>query len=242
MATMFKNNPKKYFARLHADLHSHLLPGLDDGVNTVEESIQVIKKLVTLGYKKIITSPHYRSDMFPNTREGILQKYALIKDKIASEGIEVTFETAAEYFIDDHFEELIKHPEQLLTFGDNFVLIEASFINEPVQLKEVIFYLNAQGLKPILVHPERYQFFAMDKDRLHEINRMDVLWQINLMSITGYYGKPVQKMAEWMIEQKMVHFLGSDCHHIKHADELETLPQYNAFKKALKLNLLNNTL
>lgn len=239
---MFKTNPKKYFQRLNADLHSHLLPGLDDGVNTPEESLMVIKKLMSMGYKKIITSPHYRSDMFPNTREGILEKYHLIKGLLVQEGIDVKFETAAEYYIDEAFEELIKTPEQLLTFGDRYVLIEASFVNEPVQLKSVIFYLNSRGLKPILVHPERYQFLAMDKNQLVEIKQMNVLLQVNLMSITGYYGKQVQKMAEWMIENKMVHFLGSDCHHIKHADELETLTQYKFFKKAMKLNLLNHTL
>jgi len=239
---MFKSNPRKYFEQLNADIHSHLLPGLDDGVNTPEESLTVIKKLVSLGYKKIITSPHLRSDLFPNTREGILEKYELIKAMITEEGIVVEFEVAAEYFIDDHFEELIKNPEHLLTFGDGYILIEASFINEPAQLKDVIFYLNAQGLKPILVHPERYQFFALDKNRMLEINQMNILWQINLMSITGYYGKAIQKLAEWMIEKKMVHFLGSDCHHLKHVEELETMPQYKAFKKALKLSLLNNTL
>jgi tyrosine-protein phosphatase YwqE len=239
---MFTSKPRKYFERLNADIHSHLLPGLDDGVNTPEESLMVIKKLVSLGYKKIITSPHLRSDLFPNTREGILEKYELMKGMIAEEGIEVEFEVAAEYFIDDHFEDLIKNPQYLLTFGDGYILIEASFINEPAQLKDVIFYLNAQGLKPILVHPERYQFFALDKNRMLEIDQMNILWQINLMSITGYYGKPIQKLAEWMIERKMVHFLGSDCHHMKHAEELETIPQYKAFKKALKLNLLNNTL
>lgn len=239
---MFRTDPKKYFKQLKTDIHSHLLPGLDDGVKTVEESIQVIKKLRSLGYEKIITSPHYRSDLFPNTREGILEKYELMKRVVKEEGIEVQLETAAEYFIDDHFEKLMKQPDQLLTFGDGYILIEASFINEPAQLKEVIFHLNAQGLKPILVHPERYQFFALEKEKLIQVDRMNILWQVNLMSITGYYGRPVQKMAEWMIQNKMVHFLGSDCHNMKHTEELETLHQHKAFKKALKLNLLNNTL
>jgi len=237
---MFKN--KNYFAQLKTDIHSHLLPGLDDGVNTAEESLTVIKKLRSLGYSKIITSPHYRADLFPNTRAGIIEQYENIKNLIIENDIDVTFEVAAEYFIDEHFEELIKTPEELLTFGDGYILVETSFINEPIQLKNVLFQLNARGLKPILVHPERYQFFAIDKNKVHEINQMNVLWQINLMSITGYYGKVVQKMAEWMIEQGMVNFLGSDCHHLKHAEELQTLPQHKAFKKALKHNLLNSTL
>jgi len=239
---MFKNNLENYFSQLKTDIHSHLLPGLDDGVNTTEESLTVIKKLRSLGYTKIITSPHYRSDLFPNTREGILEQYENIRNLIVKNEIDVAFETAAEYFIDEHFDELIETPEELLTFGDGYILVEASFINEPIQLKNVLFRLNARGLKPILVHPERYQFFATDKNKVLEINQMNVLWQINLMSITGYYGKGVQKMAEWMIEQGMVNFLGSDCHHFKHAEELETLPQHKAFKKALKLKLLNNTL
>ena len=239
---MFRKKPEFFFKKLGVDLHSHLLPDIDDGVDTIEESVEVIKRFSAFGYHKIITSPHLRYDLFPNTKEIILEKYKLVKERLKDEGVPVQLEVTAEYFIDEHFQELMQDTNQLLVFGKNHILVEASFINEPAIFKDVLFYLNSRGLKPIIVHPERYQYFSTDKSRFLEIDQMNILWQINMMSITGYYGRGIQKMAEWMIDQKKVHFLGSDCHHIKHTDELQKLPQFKYFKKALKLDLLNHTL
>lgn len=227
---------------LHTDVHSHLLPGIDDGVKTLDESIEVIKHLSDLGFKKLITTPHIMSDYYKNTPEIIREKLAEVKNAVLNEQIEIEIEAAAEYYLDEYFYNLINEGKELLTFGDNYVLFETSFTIEPLILKEVIFKLNSSGYKPVYAHPERYSYLHENNNLLDELIDQGLLFQLNALSLSGYYSKGVKKMAESLINKNVISFIGSDTHNMTQASFMH---QAYSSKYAHKLNvskLLNHTL
>ncbi|MCF6352270.1 MAG: capsular biosynthesis protein [Cyclobacteriaceae bacterium] len=227
---------------LQTDVHSHLLPGIDDGVKTIEESIEVIKYLASMGFKKLITTPHIMSDYYKNTPEIIRAKLKEVKEAVTNNNIPVEIEAAAEYYLDEYFYNLIAEGKELLTFGDNYVLFETSFTVEPLILKEVIFKLHSLGYTPVYAHPERYVYLQEKKKLLNELIDQGLLFQLNALSLTGYYSKGVQKMAEKLIDRNAISFIGSDTHNMGQANFLK---KAYASKYAHKLdtsNLLNHRL
>lgn len=224
------------------DLHSHLLPGIDDGVQTLEESIDLITHFSNLGYEKLITTPHIMSDFYANTPEIINAKLQEVKQAISQAGLTIQIEAAAEYYFDENFIELVESKKDLLTFGDNYVLFEIGFMSEPLKLRSIIFDLITQGFKPVLAHPERYIYYHQKLKNLQDLIDRGVLLQLNINSITGYYSKDVKKVAEKLIDNQMIHFIGSDCHNERHFNVMEEAFDHNMFKKIASLELLNNTL
>jgi tyrosine-protein phosphatase YwqE len=227
---------------IEVDMHSHFLPGIDDGATNLEESLALLKKFEERGYKKIITTPHIIQDLYQNTPETILPVLAKVQEALAESGSKLILQAAAEYFIDDTFIAMLDNDEKLLTLKDNYVLVETGFINEPAYLREVLFKMRLKGYQPVFAHPERYLYLQTKKEKVEEIFHSGVLLQLNTMSLGGYYGLPALKLAEWMIEQEFVHFLGSDCHRVRHLEPLEKAYQSKAFKKLRDYPLLNNTL
>jgi protein-tyrosine phosphatase len=224
------------------DMHSHLLPGLDDGSESIEESITLIKNFADLGFKKLITTPHIMGDHYKNNKEGISSKLKELQKRAEKENINIQLEAAAEYYLDEFFLSLLNHPSELLTFGKNYILFETSYINEPTHLYEAIFLMQAQGLKPVLAHPERYTYLYSDFNRYKEIYEKGVLFQLNTNSLCGYYSKSAKNIAMKLIKNKMVDFIGSDCHAIRHMEALQKTHKIRIYQKAMELNLLNNTL
>ena len=206
------------FSVLKTDIHSHFIPGIDDGSPDMETSITLIKKMQELGYSKLITSPHVMSDFYQNSSEIILKGLADVRAELKVQNINMEIEAAAEYYIDYEFEQKIGK-EKFLTFGDNYILVELSFIQEPRNLFEIIFKLQLEGYKIVLAHPERYNFYSM-KDYEEFISR-GVILQINLLSLIGYYSPQVKKKAESLINAGMVRLVGTDCHNINHAELYE---------------------
>ena len=241
MLSLFKNKRKPGLEQLHTDMHSHLIPGIDDGVQSLNEILPIVKKLQSLGYKKIITTPHISQEMYPNTPEDILQRLRHVKAFLKENDVNIVIEAAAEYYLDDLFLSKIDDNDFLI-FGNKYILIETSFLNEPVFLKDIIFKLNANGLNPVLAHPERYAYLQNAPHYLQELSYMNIFFQINLNSLTGIYGKSAQKFAEYLIDQQLVHFLGTDCHSYNQLETLETIKHNKYFKKALKLDLRNKLL
>jgi len=227
---------------IHTDIHSHLLPAIDDGAKTYDESIELIKRFVTLGYKKIITTPHIMSDFYRNTPEIIHSKLQKLRAKIKEQKIDIEIDAAAEYYMDDWFINQVNTQKPLLTFGDRFLLLETSFMSKPYQFFDTIFKLQTQGYKPILAHPERYTYLQDDFNLVEEIHQKKVLLQINLNSLDGYYGKAAQKVAEKLIDKKMIHFVGSDCHGNRHLNSLQKVQKKKYYLKLKKLSLINNKL
>lgn len=227
---------------IQADMHSHLLPGLDDGVQHVEEAVQLFRGFSELGYKHLLTTPHILSDFYPNTPNGIKKQLSLVQAACYKEGIELKLEAAAEYYLDEVFFKNLETGEDLLTFGDNYILFETGFVNQPAILFEAIFRMKALGLKPILAHPERYEYMYHNHELAQELVERGALLQININSISGYYSVPARKVGEWLIDQKLVHFAGTDCHNQKHFNLIRETIKMPYFDKLLKLDLLNNTL
>lgn len=214
------------YSSILVDMHSHVLPGIDDGAKNPEESIALVKNMMELGIKKIIATPHIMADYYRNTPESINGALAVLKAELEKEKIDIPVEAAAEHYFDETFEGRVNRRE-LMIMGDNYVLFEFSFINQPPNTIPVIQKLRDLGYKPILAHPERYPY--MDIDQLRTLREWGVLFQINTISLTGYYGKDTKKMAENLIDNQLVDFISSDMHHLRHAE---------ALKQALKMPYL----
>lgn len=238
----FRRDKTENPANVHVDMHSHLLAGLDDGVKTLEEAEEIIVSLVQSGYRKIITTPHVMSDAYRNTPEGIQQKLQELKDHLEFKNIKVDVSAAAEYYLDESLFNMVETNQPLLTFGEKYLLFETNFITEPFNLKEFLFLAATKGYKLILAHPERYLYLQNNLSKVQDLLDRGVQMQLNITSLTGYYSKQVQQMAFKLIDKKMIHWLGSDCHHMQHAQLLAQAKRSRYFRKALTLPLLNNSL
>jgi len=227
---------------LVVDIHSHLIPAIDDGSKSMDNSIELILALKELGYKKLITTPH-TSDMFPNTTEIILKGYNRLTEELNKREIDITIEVASEYYADEHFEKLLDDGD-ILSFGDkNYLLFELSYFTPPHDLEDLVYEIKRKGYTPILAHPERYLYLHDSLDRYRDIKDMGLLFQLNINSISGFYNKSIQKVAEGLIHNSMVDFLGSDTHHMTHIKNLKKGFKQSLYKKVFKSNkILNNTL
>ena len=225
-----------------ADIHSHLIPGIDDGSPNMETSIELVKKFIDLGYKKIITTPHIMSDCYHNTPHKILKGLDELKEELVKQNISIDIAAAAEYNLDDGLQTLIDKKE-ILTFGDNYVLFELPFMQEPQNLNEIIFNFQMAGYKPILAHPERYTFWYKSFEKYEELKSRGVLLQLNLLSLTNHYSPQTKKVAEKMVDAHLIDAVGTDCHRIEHLMLLEEhLNLKHIHKLASQNNLLNKGL
>lgn len=236
-----KEDPLHGYSDLEVDMHSHLIPGIDDGAKTIEDSIALIRELKALGFRKLITTPHIMSDYFRNTPETILGGLEKVKEAVAEAGIEIELEAAAEYYIDDGFVKKLEN-ERLLTIGKNYLLFEISYINCPDNIHEIIFRMMVLGYKPIMAHPERYPFWYTNFEQYQKFRDQGVLLQLNTNSLSGYYGFEAKKTAEKLVEHGLVDLLGTDCHHLKHIEGLKRGLKERSLRKVVELNLLNKSL
>lgn len=227
---------------LTTDVHSHLLPDLDDGVKSLEEAEAVIRIFQKLGYTKIITTPHVMQDHYRNTSEGILQALQKVIDHLARHEVTMELEAAAEYYLDEFLIKRMEAGEQFLTFGNNYLLFETNFLSEPLNMNEFIFLATTRGYKPVLAHPERYHYLQNDFSKIEDLLNRGVIFQINTSSITGAYSKSARVLAQKLIDEKHAHIIGSDCHSLHQAQGLEKVTQSRYFQKALTLPLLNHQL
>ncbi|HRW98112.1 MAG TPA: capsular biosynthesis protein [Cyclobacteriaceae bacterium] len=223
-------------------MHSHLLPGLDDGVQTLEDAIDLIGQFSRLGYKKLITTPHIMSDFYRNDKESITSRLEEVRNAMNSEGLSIQLDAAAEYYLDEALMEKVMNDQPLLCFGNKLVLFETNFLTEPFQLKEFIFNATTKGYKLVLAHPERYQYLIGDIEKAEDLRNRGVLFQINIPSIVGAYSRPIQKFAQQLINKGWVDFLGSDCHNQMQMDILKGAMKDKYFVKATNLALMNQSL
>jgi protein-tyrosine phosphatase len=225
-----KKNITFDYSSIMVDMHSHVLPGIDDGAQTPKESIILIKKMMELGIKKIIATPHIMADYYKNTAETINASLTILKAELQKEEMDIVVEAAAEHYFDETFEDRVDE-HKLMTMGDNYVLFEFSFINKPPNAIPVIQKLKQLNYKPILAHPERYTY--MDVEQFRNLREWGASLQLNTISLTGYYGKDVKKLAESLIDNQLIDFISSDMHHLRHAE---------AFKDALRTPYLEKVM
>jgi tyrosine-protein phosphatase YwqE len=238
----FKKNPTTEPRVILTDMHSHILPGIDDGAATLEESLLIIKRLMDMGYKKLIATPHIMSDFYKNTPSSIHAALAQVQYAVAEKGWDIEIAAAAEYYLDEYLIDMLRNDQPLLTFGSRYLLFETPFINEPAFLAEAVFLMQSLNYQPVLAHPERYLYLQHNFNKCVDLVNNGVLLQINLNSLNGSYSLPAQLLAEKLIEKDMVSFAGTDCHALKQTKLLETTRTKKFYHRLLETSLLNQIL
>ena len=209
------------FISIDQDIHSHILPRLDDGSPDLATSMLLIKGLYDLGIRNTIATPHVIGDMYRNSPETILPALKLVQDEIAKEGLDIKISAAAEYMMDDYFLSLIRDKQTLLPIHKNIILTEFSYAIPPSNVDEIVFEIFTAGYQPILAHPERYGYFHNKNYKEYtRLKDLGFLFQVNMLSLTGYYGIPVLKAAQYLLDKGMIDHVGTDMHHDRHLNTL----------------------
>ncbi len=221
MNSIFMQKPKllELIPKGYIDIHSHLLPGIDDGTKTMKETENILNCLMNLGFSGCISTPHINPGVWNNNHNIIKEKYqqTLKSINIAEQ---ILLHPASEYMLNDSFTKILDC-DSLMTIMDNYVLIELSYVNPPLALNEIIFEIQQKGYQPILAHPERYTYYHHHPSKYYQLKSAGVLFQLNLLSTTGYYGKEVAKMANLLLKNEKIDFVGSDIHHQGHLEAFQ---------------------
>jgi protein-tyrosine phosphatase len=236
-----KKSPSVFdYGLLKTDMHSHLLPGIDDGSPDIETSLHLIQGLGELGFSKLITTPHVMQDMYPNTKDDILQRYELLTESAKAAGIALELGVAAEYFLDDNLKQLLADKEPLLTFGDGLILVEFSMASEPIDFKELLFEMEMQKYQPVIAHPERYVYHERNKEFFEQLKAAGYFFQLNIMSLAGAYGKSVNELAKYFIKHQYYELAGTDLHNLHHLEHLHNSSIAHGLKELLDSGKLLN--
>lgn len=218
------NRKKEYkvdYSNIGTDIHSHILPGIDDGSPDAETSIHLIKGLQDLGFKKFVATPHIYQEIHPNTNESINASLDILQTKAKEVKFDVTVKAAAEYFLDEHFNELLEGEAPLRTIHENWVLVEWSFIQPPFDLRQTLFNIQIKGYQPIIAHPERYTYYYKSWSELDQLIHAGAYLQMNILSLYGYYGRSEKRIAEYLLANNKYKLVGTDLHHERHLAALQ---------------------
>ena len=228
-------------SKLKIDLHSHLIPGIDDGARNMEESLEMLQAMSDLGYQKVITTPHVMADAYQNSSRKILDGLQLLREASAAKGIEIEIEAAAEYYMD---EELLSRLEEndILTLGKEFLLFETSYYSKPLNFEEVVYEIQAKGYKALLAHPERYRYITNPHKEFERLKTLGIYFQLDINSLGGYYGNQAKEHADLLCDWEMVEFLGSDIHRRKQVDFLKKSCADPRYQRLLDSGKLLNTI
>lgn len=236
--SFFSKKPKESnLAWLAVDMHSHILPSIDDGADSVTQSLHLLESLQALGLSTFHFTPHIFAEMYPNNRETIAAAYAELQERMPA-GIKTGF--AAEYMVDSSFEKKCTDTDQLLLLPNQHILVEMSYIQESHSIDSVLFDLKVQGLNPILAHPERYVYYQGEIEKIRRFRDAGILLQVNLLSLLGYYGSREKKVARWLAEQGWIDLLGTDVHHERHVNALARGIQQENLPKILQKCIIKN--
>ncbi|MEZ3520151.1 MAG: hypothetical protein K1V78_01430 [Muribaculaceae bacterium] len=198
------------------DIHCHLVPGVDDGSPDAATSAELIERMQRWGIERIIASPHVTQYTFENTPDILDPALEELQEELRRRGNAIVMERSAEYRIDEFFLKQME-AKALTPYPNSYLLIENSFMQEPWNLDQLIFDLQVRGFRPVLAHPERYTYYYGKPSRYKELHDAGLMFQINLLSLAGNYGKAEKKMAEKLLEDGMVDFIGTDLHNSRHA-------------------------
>mgnify|MGYP000533647182 CR=1 len=228
-----------FFSEEFVDIHSHLLPGIDDGAKNLDNSIELITKMRSYGIKNFITTPHVLGNVYQNSSKTINKKLEEVREELKNREInDVSIRAAAEYMMDEQFSELLEK-DDILTLKDNFILVEMSYFSAPINLYEILFEIQLKGYKPVLAHPERYNFYHNNFNNYYKLKKAGCLFQLNLLSLTEQYGKGVQKTSEKLLKENLYDFVGTDTHHKNHLELLKKIGNKKNLNK-IKHLLENN--
>ena len=242
MFSFFKKKKKIDVPCLKIDIHSHLIPGIDDGAQNMDESLILLRGLEEIGYEKVITTPHIMLDAYKNNREIIMSGLDELRRIAKEEGIALTIDAAAEYYLDDGFLTLLEQGN-MLSFANDHLLFETSYVAKPIQLEEMIFAIGSAGYRPVMAHPERYRYVKDYEKEYGRWKELGVMFQVNLNSFGGHYGQQAKEQALFLSSHGMIDLLGSDTHHKKHVNSLAKVIQSELYSDIFEHNtILNDTL
>ena len=217
------------------DIHSHLLPGVDDGMRSEENSLKAIMYMNSIGVRRVYLTPHIMSDLIDNTPEYLRTRFQQFSERV---GRNIEMRLAAEYMLDAEFDK--KMQAGLLTMGNGHVLVETSYLSPPPGLTNILYELTLSGYQPILAHPERYVY--MGDDTYYMLKNKGCKFQLNLFSLIGAYGRPPQKKALMLLKQGLYDFAGSDVHQLRsYQAGLEACSFSRSQRESLACLLHNNT-
>lgn len=226
------------------DMHCHIIPGVDDGSPDVETSLTLLNHMAGWGLERIFASPHSTQDRFENTPQSLAEPFAELKAAISAENLPIELHHHMEYRIDEFFIQQLE-ADNIVTLPGNFLLIENAFAYEPWGLDNIIYNLTNKGYRPILAHPERYSYYAINHyDRYESLHQLGVYFQVNLLSLAGHYGKIEHDAAEFLLKKRWAQFVGTDLHRMSHVETISNYLGSRRFKRDLPLfeNLRNDTL
>jgi protein-tyrosine phosphatase len=223
------------------DMHSHILPGIDDGSPNIETSIELIKGLSALGVTHSIATPHIIGDMYRNNSDTITAALTILNTELEKQNINFKVKAAAEYMLDDYFEQLLENSTMLLALKDKTILTEFGFMQLPNNYKEIVFNIITSGYQPILAHPERYNYCHENYRLYNHFIELGFELQLNALSLQGYYGRPAQKAANYLLKNNLISYVATDLHHHRHLQFLQQSVAQNSFAALTPSQVNNNT-
>ena len=222
------------------DIHNHILPGLDDGAKTVEDSIEMIRAFSEIGIKNFIVTPHIMHSYYPNNPETINNSLTLLKNALLKNNMkDISIQAAAEHMIDDNFESILEDGT-IMPLPNKYLLVEMSYLQPSINFDEAILKISSKNYYTILAHPERYGYLHTKFKKYLDYKEKGILFQLNLLSLSDYYGKEVQQMALKLLGADLIDFMGSDVHNL---NQLNSLKEIKVSSKVLKtlLPIIENT-
>lgn len=205
----------------YVDIHNHLLPGIDDGSKSIEETAILIAHMKQLNIHSAIATPHTFNGHWNNTPDTIKNAFKIATEQDTNKSFLKGY--ASEYMLDTSLIHGIKD-EALLCIHENYILLEFNLFSKPINLYDMLFEIKVRGYKIIIAHPERYLYFHNSLKKYEKLKEYGVYFQLNLLALVGYYGKEIQKMAEHLLEKELYDFTGTDIHNEEHIQQLLTKP------------------
>ncbi|MFM7154590.1 MAG: tyrosine-protein phosphatase [Bacteroidota bacterium] len=220
MLTLFRSKPEpRTFEPLITDIHAHLLPGLDNGAEDMSEAVTLVSGLRDLGFSHIYCTPHVRKSLPGNTTERLSAVFEALRRGLSAAGLTIEVSLAAEYLLDEGFEDLLE-ANSLLCLPGKRLLVELQPNRAEVDLRTLLFNLRIREYLPVLAHPERYHFLPNYKKVLSKWHERGYEMQVDILSLTGYHGAATRETAVWMLKNDLISSLASNVHNRK---ELELL-------------------
>nr|AIF26618.1 hypothetical protein [uncultured bacterium fosmid pJB71G8] len=242
MFNFLRKRPKNSTLFYNTDVHCHILPGVDHGAQTVEQSLEMLEAQMGMGINRVICTSHVTSETFENTPESLTQAYNILCDAVKQAGMDIELHCSAEYRIDEYWDKQYE-AGNIIPMPGKFILMENSFQQELLLLDDLMFDLMVKGYKPILAHPERYFYYAKRHDRLMKLHGSGVKFQVNILSLAGFFGHGARETALWLIKNGLVDMLGTDMHNMNHAEVIKEYigsKEWTKLARVLEPNIIND--
>lgn len=234
MFDFFRKKQKNAQLFYNTDVHCHILPGVDHGSQSVEQSLEMLEAEMQMGINRVICTSHVTAETFENTPESLTNAYNILCKAVEEAGLDIELHVSAEYRIDEYWDTQYAQGN-ILPMPGKFILMENSFQQELLQLDELMFDLMVKGYRPILAHPERYGYYSHRHQRLEKLHSAGVKFQVNLLSLAGYFGQGPRETAVWLVKHGLVDMFATDMHDMKHAKVIQDYLRSKDWRKLAKI-------